>query len=82
MIERDCGATTSWATHVYLGESNEPVFVANGQPAVRLRWLREDLVRVEYGDGGRVFRQDKVRDGIKIEYVPLHTVGPRNTDRK
>ena len=90
IFERDCGATTSFSTHVALMPNNKPssstvrnrkrsVVVADcnhnaapqgpgGGPEMRLRWLSNKKLEIQYHKLARIINAESMSKGISIQY--------------
>ncbi len=73
-FRRDCGATTSYSTHVSIlpageGLPNEGgnVFIANHEPAVTVRWVDDGHLRIS-GETQTEFLRLAEFNGIRITY--------------
>lgn len=73
VVERDCGATTDYATHVgarksrwfFPGQVNLVVF--EGRPEVKLCWTGSKDIKIWYSEG-RMFNPQTEYLGMKIRF--------------
>ena len=69
---RDCGATTNYATHIrvsrrwWRGGGSHLAVVLEEPASLRLEWESSTKLRVVHAPA-RVFRDEKVVDGVAIE---------------
>ena len=77
-FERDCGATTSFSTHISILPTNQKlpneggnVWVAKGDLKVRLRWEANDRIVVTYPTDARIIMKQEKRSGVSIRYESL-----------
>ena len=73
-FQRDCGATTGFSTHVSLLAADEALENEGGNifaadiVQVRLHWLSNTHLRIEYLEPARVFRKESRSKGVRIEH--------------
>ena len=78
VFERDCGATTDFASLVNLRESNQTfdpddgsnIFVAEGRPPIHLTWESNQQLLVNV-NAIEIYRQDVFWNDIRITYQAL-----------
>jgi hypothetical protein len=74
IFRRDCGATTGFSTQVSLApneatpDDSGNLLILGDEPGLSAQWLGPDRLLISYRRGARLFRQESVRDGVRIEY--------------
>ena len=78
---RDCGATTSIATHVGIKRNGlfsefDSVLVIDGKPVIALRWIGNEALEVESNypllrSNDDIYTFKENFDGIRINYISL-----------
>jgi hypothetical protein len=75
VFERDCGATTGFSTQVSLlgGAEKLPneagnVFIADGDPKIRVQWQSNNEVLVKFPPGTKVHLKQNQVAGVSVRY--------------
>lgn len=72
-VERNCGATADYSTHVVVRrvsvfDGNEnTVLVIKGQPRIEFEWRNESELVVKHS-AGEIFQTKDTSDGVRIEF--------------
>ena len=77
-FERDCGATTSFYTHISILPSNQNlpneagnIWIAKGDLKVRLKWDANDRLVVGYPADAHVILKKEAESGVSVRYESL-----------
>ena len=75
LFRRDCGATTTYSTHVSMIPAssqlpNEPgnIFVQSGTPIVVVRWIDDHHLSISGGGASTAFEHRTKHAGVQITY--------------
>jgi len=82
VYERDCGATTAYASHVVIGapglvpQGSSALFVATrgnmhrdwGNAEARVDWAGPDRLTITYDALSELFKQDESMDDVAVSY--------------
>jgi hypothetical protein len=75
IFNRNCGATTGFSTQLSVLAKGDAVpkeagnaFVADGSLALRVRWVSESELVVAGFQGAKIFKQEKLANGVAVSY--------------
>ena len=75
IFNRNCGATTGFNTQLSVLAKGDAVpneagntFIADGSLALRARWVSESELVVAGYQGAKIFKQEKLANGVAVSY--------------
>jgi hypothetical protein len=74
LFNRSCGATTGYARHItIIPKASEPhgagdIFIADGEPAVTVRWAGDRELVVRYAPDAHVLKKEPAYSAVAIRY--------------
>lgn len=78
LIEKNCGATTSLATHLKVSragiQAKESLFIIESRSPVGIKWASPNHLTVTYAkkDRDSIFKQLKGWNGLRVTYIQLN----------